>query len=665
MFTVAIYPFAWFYPGGIMKKSWKKIAAAFLLVAVALSCFVFSANARSAATYRETDIENQNYETNDTANFSLGKTGLLDSLAQLRVKTDRLSETSEIRFIAPIDSLNYDSAGFELTVNGLSRTVYVKYAYPEVVFGNGSFKASEICVGSKYFITYALTDIPQSEFYTEISVRSFVSDTDGNFVFGESVSKKVSDWFENGISLVSAPNRTVYYKDGELDVSGAKIEDIVSGDIIDVESSMISGADFSTVGEKTVTVNYLGMETRFTVSVIDKTKEFSINGIFNSHMVLQRNANTPIFGLGSDGDIVTVSFGEQTKQGTVENGKWQIALDPMIANAEPQSLVVKSSADGNTVVYDDILVGDVWLASGQSNMFLRVGDLFPYAYDKDPYGDFGIIEQQYIVMNLYDSFHEHANNPLVRSCWQWPGHENIKSNHTSQTPYDDILSRLEWVACDNSNPDLLDLQSAYAVSFALNIQKEIGVPVGVVCSSQGGTTIKEWLPIDSSSTSGIKYYMDGNNFKGNYYNSKIAPMMPFAFRGILWWQGESDALKAGYPEFSSFALDEDEDRYGEYLEKLVLTYRNGFTTCLDGKMPFIQSAIVYCNVSGNIDLRDAWKLFHDRQLAGNYTKNIEDAYTVNLWKYWVFGQADNIHPPRKWDCGVAAAEVAITNFYNN
>ena len=82
-------------------------------------------------------------------------------------------------------------------------------------------------------------------------------------------------------------------------------------------------------------------------------------------------------------------------------------------------------------------------------------------------------------------------------------------------------------------------------------------------------------------------------------------------------------------------------------------------------MPFIQSAIVYCNVSGNSDLRDAWKLFHDRQVAGNYTKNIEDAYTVNLWKYWIFGQSDNIHPPRKWDCGVAAAEVAVTNFYNN
>lgn len=75
MFTVAIYPFAWFYPGGIMKKSWKKIAAAFLLVAVALSCFVFSANARSATTYRETDIENQNYETNDTAIFCSGKRG--------------------------------------------------------------------------------------------------------------------------------------------------------------------------------------------------------------------------------------------------------------------------------------------------------------------------------------------------------------------------------------------------------------------------------------------------------------------------------------------------------------------------------------------------------------------------------------------------------------
>lgn len=648
-----------------MKKSWKKIAAAFLLVAVALSCFVFSANARSEETGRELNIENQVSQINDTANFSFGRTGLLDSLAHLRVKTDSFSEHSEIRFVAPIDRLNYKNAGFEFTVNGHTSTVYVKYAYPEVVFGNGSFKASEICVGSKYFITYALTDIPQTEFYTEISVRSFVCDNDGNFVFGETVTKKVSDWFENGISLVSAPDRTVYYKDGELDVTGAKIEDNISGNIINVDDSMISDVDFSTVGEKNITVNYQGQKTYFTVFVIAKTKDFSINGTFNSHMVLQRNADTPIFGLGSDGDIVTVSFGGQTKQGIVENGKWQIALDPMPANAEPQSLTVKSSADGNSVVYDDILVGDVWLASGQSNMFLRVGDLYPYIFDKDPYGDYGIIERPYVKENIYNAFHENANNPLVRSCWQWPGHENIRSNHTSQTPYDDILSRLEWVLCDNSDPEMLDLQSAYAVSFAINIQKEIGVPVGVVCSAQGGTTIKEWLPIDDSSTSGIKYYMDGDNFKGNYYNSKIAPMMPFAFRGILWWQGESDALKAGYPEFSSFAIDENEDRYGEYLEKLVSTYRSGFTTCLDGKMPFIQSAIVYCNVSGNIDLRDAWKLFHDRQVAGNYTKNIEDAYTVNLWRYWVFGQADNIHPPRKWESGVAAAEVALTNFYDN
>ena len=145
-----------------MKKSWKKIAATFLLVAVALSCFVFSANARSDEAGRESNIENQDSKINDTANFSFGRTGLLDSLAQLRVKTDRLSETSEIRFIAPVESLNYDRAGFEFTVNGLSETVYVKYAYPEVVFGKVSFKASEICVGSKYFITYALTDIPQS-----------------------------------------------------------------------------------------------------------------------------------------------------------------------------------------------------------------------------------------------------------------------------------------------------------------------------------------------------------------------------------------------------------------------------------------------------------------------------------------------------------------------
>ena len=151
----------------------------------------------------------------------------------------------------------------------------MKYAYPEVVFGNGSFKASEICVGSKYFITYALTDIPQSEFYTEISVRSFVSDTDGNFVFENRFQKSLRLVLENGISsLLSAPNRTVYYKDGELDVSGAKIEDIVSGDIIDVESSMNFRRGFFDGRRKTVTVNYLGMETHFTVSRYRENKRF-------------------------------------------------------------------------------------------------------------------------------------------------------------------------------------------------------------------------------------------------------------------------------------------------------------------------------------------------------------------------------------------------------
>lgn len=647
-----------------MKSNFKKVFSAFLLIAVVFGFITFSAG-RTEAETEGSEIGLSASSSNDgKAELLNGKGHLLESFANLRVPTTAASESSEIRFVSTVAGLDCSAAGFELTANGKTERVYVSAAYGEITFGDTFYKASDLCRGSKFFITYALTNIPKSEFSSEISVRSFVVDGDGKISYGERSSKKVSDWFEQSISLVSSPDRTVYYLGSELDLSGAKISDDVSGNIVSVDASMISDVDFSTVGEKTVKIEYLGAETEFTVSVIEKTKDFSINGIFNSHMVLQRNANTPIFGLGTDGDEITVTFGEQTKSAIVENGKWQVSLDPTEANATAQTLVIKSSAENSVTAYEDILVGDVWLCSGQSNMFLRVGDIYPYAYDKDPFGDWGIIEQQYIKLDLYRAFHSNADNPLVRSCWQWPGHENVKSEHTSATPYEDILSRMDWVLCDDSDPDMLDLQSAYAVSFALNIAKETGVPVGVVCSAQGGTTIKEWLPIDGSTTSGIEYYMDGKNYKGNYYNTMIAPMMPFAFRGILWWQGESDALKYDYDAFSSFSPDEDADRYGEYLEKLVSTYRSGFTACDDGSMPFIQSAIVYCNVSGIDNLRAAWQTFHDRQVSGNYTENISEAYTVNLWRFWCFGQADNVHSPRKWESGESAAKTALTNFYD-
>lgn len=648
-----------------MAKNLKKIVSIIALISVLLGCFT---QVVGAATSEEKEL----YTLNKASDVNCGisqflseKNEVLGSFAQLREPADAASEYASIRFISTVEALECACAGFEITVNGKTRTVYLSYAYGEFPFGKELHKASEICGDSAFFISYVLTGIPKSEFNSDIAVRSFFRDHDGTVRYGKTEKGKASDLFGKTVTLVSPPDRTVYYVGAKLDLSGAKIMDNGSGRIIDVDASMTPDADLLTAGEKTVKINYNGAETDFSVTVIERTREFSLNGVFNTHMVLQRNANTPVFGLGSDGDVVTVSFGSQKKSCVVENGKWQISLDPMEANAESQTLSVESAAENIEIICEDVLVGDVWLCSGQSNMFLRVGDLDPYAYENDPYGDDGIIEDCYIVERYYEAFHESANNSLVRSCWQWPGHENVKSEHTSATPYDDILSRMDWVACDNGNPELLDLQSAYAVSFALNIQKEIGVPVGVVCSAQGGTTIKEWLPIDGSETSGIEYYMDGSNYKGNYYNTMIAPMMPFAFKGILWWQGESDALKYGYPEFSTFDFTPENDRYGEHLEKLVNTYREGFTSCVDGSMPFIQSGLVYCSVSGIENLRTAWATFKKRQLSGRYTENIPEAYTTNLWKYYVFGQKDNVHSPRKWECGEASAKTALTYIYGN
>ncbi len=114
--------------------------------------------------------------------------------------------------------------------------------------------------------------------------------------------------------------------------------------------------------------------------------------------------------------------------------------------------------------------------------------------------------------------------------------------------------------------------------------------------------------------------MDGNNFKGNYYNSKIAPDDAVCFQRYSFGGRGNPTPQSGLFEFSSFALM----RIGQIRrisrKNLFPQIAAGLLHALTAKMPFIQSAIVYCNVSGNIDLRDAWKLFHDRQLAGNYTK---------------------------------------------
>ena len=92
-----------------------------------------------------------------------------------------------------------------------------------------------------------------------------------------------------------------------------------------------------------------------------------VNSYFANHMVLQRDRKVPVWGTANDGETITVSFSGQTASAVAEDGKWAVTLEPMPANAQPQTMTV-SNGKGGVRTISDVLIGDVWVASGQSNM---------------------------------------------------------------------------------------------------------------------------------------------------------------------------------------------------------------------------------------------------------------------------------------------------------
>ncbi len=187
-----------------------------------------------------------------------------------------------------------------------------------------------------------------------------------------------------------------------------------------------------------------------------------LNGVFGDHMVLQRDAKVPVWGLADPGEKIAVTFQSQTKE-TVANaaGAWTLQLDPMPANANPAALVVKGS---NEIKIDDILVGEVWLCSGQSNMAMTMAGV-----RKSP---------------IYGEDLNSANFPLIRQGLV-PTTASIKPLPT--TP-------VNWSVC---TPTTVQIYGATAFYFARHLYLEMKVPVGIILSAVGATGVDYWTSKES------------------------------------------------------------------------------------------------------------------------------------------------------------------------
>ena len=330
---------------------------------------------------------------------------------------------------------------------------------------------------------------------------------------------------------------------------------------------------------------------------------------FTDGMVLQRERPVPVWGQAAPGEKVTVSFWGQTLHATAdEKGAWRVTLAPMKANANSQSLRVEPGA----IEVKDVLVGEVWLSSGQSNMAFRFTNSNPRTKEKN-----GALLAQI------------TTRPLIR-------YANVEKKST-ETERDH--TKVEWKPF---TPHCLYHGgfSAVATYFAIYLHDAINVPVGIVGCAWGGTNIDAWIPHTEESAKSAMVPRKTVCRPGFIYRGSVAPLVPFSMRGVIWYQGESDATEAW-----------------NYEKRMKMLYDSWGKLFENEKWPFLFAQLAPYEYSTPKTKRDLVAL----QLAqASFAENEPNAYmaTVND-----IGNLSDIHPNDKGPVGMRFAALALQHVY--
>lgn len=370
-------------------------------------------------------------------------------------------------------------------------------------------------------------------------------------------------------------------------------------------------------------------------------------------MVLQRDKPVAVWGLAKPGEVVTVSFAEQAVEATAgEDGKWTAELAALGAAAEGKVLSVQAKSGGDAVTINDVLVGEVWLCSGQSNM-------------------------EWSVKSSNDSQNEIAGAK----------HPGIRLLHVPRLPASTAKDsqKGKWEVCD---PASVTNFSAVAYFFGRELHRELGVPVGLIASSWGGTRIEPWTPVaglesveatkplaaqygdangvyqkklqdyipvvetwvaqakQALATSGDVPALPAAPGLPNYgsgtptglYNGMIHPLVPFTLRGAIWYQGESN--------------NGEGMAYFEKMKALIGGWRTVFNNP-DLAFYFVQLA-PYKYGNGEQTLPYIWEA---QTAAALKIPNTGMAVTTDI------GNVNNIHPTNKQDVGRRLSLWALAKNY--
>ncbi|WP_264538182.1 sialate O-acetylesterase [Flavobacterium sp. N1736] len=341
-------------------------------------------------------------------------------------------------------------------------------------------------------------------------------------------------------------------------------------------------------------------------------------------MVLQQQKEVPIWGTASPGEKVSVDFAGQNKTTYADNsGKWSVKLNPMKASFTPREMTVKGT---NTIVLKNILIGEVWLCSGQSNMEYAMRKYSKFATavkgNKPPEDDLNT-----------------ANNPNIRIFLDRRKYMDPSPEHLG---WDSAMGK-----------PLVDF-SAVGYYFAKDLYSKLHVPIGMISAAVPGSRIEPWIeaskmelfPKMKNGKTLDKLSTDGGD-PGKFYNTMIQPLIPFSLKGFLWYQGESNCF-----------LNEN-IRYAYKFKTLIESWRNDWN---DKKLPFyfVQIApYAYSTAKDNSghNVENLPEFWEAQQLA-LHLKNTSTIAITNL----VDSIAD-LHPGYKWEVGRRLSLVAANKAY--
>jgi sialate O-acetylesterase len=327
-------------------------------------------------------------------------------------------------------------------------------------------------------------------------------------------------------------------------------------------------------------------------------------------MVLQQGRPVPIWGWADKGEMVTVSLGDQqytSKAG--DDGRWKIELKKLKPGKIPEMSVKGSS--GNSLTVKNILVGEVWICSGQSNMH--------WTFSKGH----GVLNNETELAN--------ANYNDIRMFTVVKG--------GAPEPAEDTKGVWLTINRENLLVDGENGASVLAYFFGRDIYKQLNVPVGLINTSVGGTPAEKWTKREALEANPVLKSLSGKNGSSTLYNAMIAPLIPYAIHGAIWYQGESNLDRAF--------------QYRTLFPAMIANWRSDWK---QGDFPFGFVQIAPYRYKGQ-NPENYPELCEAQTMTLKSSSNTGMAVTADI------GDVTNIHPKNKQEVGRRLALWAMAKVY--